>query len=236
MRLSRYLLRPGCFLLLALTFIVAQTPSVANPLTPDRDGVYEVAASELKRLPSSPSVEFPDQVSTYELADRVTVALSITAEGKVKKAKAVTGQSPALRDAAERTLKKWAFEPYLVNGVAVPVRTEILLNFNNSFDNYRDPKGNIPVRLDEQTARALLIKSAQPSYPADARLGRIQGNVELRAIVGDDGRILELHIIKGHPMLAPAAYNAVRSWQFSPYLEGGKAVPFDTHLTITFAQ
>ena len=54
-------------------------------------------------------------------------------------------------------------------------------------------------------------------------------------IVGEDGRVHALHIIKGHPMLAAAAYNAVRQWEFKPYVENGKILPVDTKETVTFS-
>jgi periplasmic protein TonB len=57
----------------------------------------------------------------------------------------------------------------------------------------------------------------------------------LRVIVGEDGRVHALHIIKGHPMLATAAYNAVRQWEFKPYVENGKTLPVDTKETVTFS-
>jgi outer membrane biosynthesis protein TonB len=56
--------------------------------------------------------------------------------------------------------------------------------------------------------------------------------VELRVIIGEDGRVHALHIIKGHPMLVPASYNAVRKWEFKPYVENGKTLPVDTNVTI----
>jgi TonB family protein len=235
MRFSFRLL-PICFLVLLLpAAVMAQTTGLANPPKPGKDGIYEVPASDLKKLDSSPAVEFPRELSAYEVTDTVVIDATLSPDGKVRKAKAVSGKIDALKDAAEKTVKKWAFEPYLVNGTPVPVRTEIILNFNNTLDRYRDPNGDAPVHLDEQSAKGLIAKSVQPQYPPDARLGHIQGSVELRVIVGEDGRVHALHIIKGHPMLAPAAYNAVRQWEFKPYVENGKTLPVDTNQTVTFS-
>ena len=58
--------------------------------------------------------------------------------------------------------------------------------------------------------------------------------MELRVIVGMDGRVHALHIIRGHPILATAAYNAVRQWEFKPYVENGKTFPVDTRVTLNF--
>jgi len=107
------------------------------------------------------------------------------------------------------------FQPYVVNGKPVPVRTEMTFHFENTLDSYREPTGDVPVRLDEGLSHALIVKAVPPQYPEDARMARIQGAVELRAIVGTDGRVHALHIITGHPMLLAAAYNAVRQWEFT---------------------
>lgn len=213
---------------------MAQTASLAETPKPGTDGVYRVAASDLKKLYSSAAVEFPRELSAYEITDTVAIEVTVSTEGRVKKTKTVSGKIDALKEAAEKTVKKWAFEPYLINGTPVPVRTEITFNFNNTLDHYRDPSGDVPVHLDKKAAHALVVKPVEPQYPPEARVGHIQGSVELRVIVGEDGRVHALHIIKGHPMLAPAAYNAVRQWEFKPYVENGKTFPVDTNVTVTF--
>ncbi len=214
--------------------MMAQTAGLAHPPKPGTDGAYEVPASDLKKLDSSAAVEFPRELSAYEITDTVAVEVTVSPEGRVKRAKAVSGKIGALKEAAENTVKKWTFEPYLINGTPVPVRTEITLNFNNTLDTYRDPSGDVSVHLDQKTANELATKQAEPQYPPDARVGHIQGTVVLRVIIGEDGRVHALHIIKGHPMLAAAAYNAVRQWEFKPYVENGKTLPVDTTVTVIF--
>jgi TonB family protein len=221
-------------ILLPPTSVMAQTDDLGHRPKLSTDGVYEVPASNLKKLDSSAAVEFPRELSAYEVTDTVAIEVTVSPEGRVKKAKAVSGKIDALKEAAEKTVKKWAFEPYLINGTPVPVRTEIPFNFNNTLDHYRDPNGDVPVHLDQKTAQALVAKRVEPQYPPEARLGHITGAVELRVIVGEDSRVHALHIIKGHPMLAAAAYNAVRQWEFKPYVENGKTLPVDTNVTVTF--
>ncbi len=52
--------------------------------------------------------------------------------------------------------------------------------------------------------------------------------------VGTDGRVTEVELISGHPMLMPAAKDAVKSWHFRPYLENGVPTKFRTAVTVTF--
>jgi TonB family protein len=225
-----HLLYVYSFVFLLLPAAWAQTVSP----TAGGDGVYEVAIADLKKLDSSPKVEFPPELAAYELADSVAIALTITPDGRVKNAKAVSGKNERIKEAATTMTKRWAFQPYLVNGNPVPVRTEITLKFDNTLDHYADPSGEIPVPLDEIASHALIVKQVPPQYPEEARAGRIQGSVELRAIVGVDGHVHALHIVTGHPLLAPAAYNAVRQWEFKPYVVNGKTLPVDTNVTVNF--
>lgn len=234
MALPPSLLRLCTLSLLLLPTALAQSTSSVDVARPGSDGFYQVTASDLKKLDSSPAVGFPPELSAYELADTVTVAVTISPEGKVQKAKAVGGKNYVLKGVTEKTLKKWAFQPYLVNGAPVPVRSEITFNFENTLDSWCVRNSYTPVRLDEATSRALKLKAVTPQYPASARARGIQGSVELRAVIGEDGRVHALHIISGHPMLAPAAYDAVRLWEFKPYVENGKAQPVDTKVTVNF--
>jgi len=227
----------ACSLALLLSICMnAQTASVTQGSSPPRDGngIYEVPSSELKTAGVAPKVEFPRELAAYEITDTVVVAVTISNQGRVRKTKVVSGKIDALKEAAEKAVKKWAFQPYLVNGTPVPVRTELTFNFTNTLDRYRAPNGDVPVHLDEKASNALLTKKVEPEYPYEAKLKRIEGAVKLRAIVGEDGHVHGLHIISGPPLLAQEAYNAVRQWVFKPYVEKGRTLPMDTNVTIFF--
>jgi protein TonB len=58
--------------------------------------------------------------------------------------------------------------------------------------------------------------------------------VELRAIISKTGTIENLVPLRGHPMLAPAAINAVRQWRYRPYLLNGDPIEVETEITVNF--
>jgi TonB family protein len=60
------------------------------------------------------------------------------------------------------------------------------------------------------------ISHAQPEYPAIAKSAGVHGDVELGAMVGTDGHIEQLYVIKGPWMLQQAALDAVWHWRFDP--------------------
>jgi protein TonB len=79
-----------------------------------------------------------------------------------------------------------------------------------------------------------IIYRVQPSYPPIARLARVQGAVELRAIIGKAGTIENLIVVSGHPMLVKSAIEAVRQWRYRPYLLNNEPVEVETEITVNF--
>jgi len=74
----------------------------------------------------------------------------------------------------------------------------------------------------------MLIYQLKPTYPRLAAQARIQGTVVVQAVIAKDGTVHDLHAISGHPMLVPAAIEAVRQWRYRPYLLNNEPVEVDT--------
>src|SRR5579863_3076431 len=90
------------------------------------------------------------------------------------------------------------------------------------------------VRVSQGVSAGLLVRKVQPNYPPLARQARIQGQVVLRAVISKDGSIENLSLVSGHPMLAPAAIEAVKQWKYKPYLLNGEPVEVDTEVLVNF--
>lgn len=91
------------------------------------------------------------------------------------------------------------------------------------------------VRVSQGVSQGLLVKKVQPPYPPLARQARIQGQVILQAVISKDGSIEGLHLVSGHPMLAPAAIDAVKQWKYKPYYLNGEPVEVETQITVIFS-
>jgi protein TonB len=96
------------------------------------------------------------------------------------------------------------------------------------------PTVSAPLRISEGVAQGFLVHQVKPVYPPLARQARIQGAVLLQAIIGKDGSIENLRLVSGHPMLAPAAIEAVRQWRFKPYTLNREPVEVQTEITVNF--
>jgi protein TonB len=90
------------------------------------------------------------------------------------------------------------------------------------------------VRVSSGVSSGLLIRKVSPNYPPLARQARIQGTVVLQAQISKDGSIQNLQLISGHPMLAPAAIEAVKQWKYKPYLLNGEPVEVETQVQVNF--
>ena len=78
------------------------------------------------------------------------------------------------------------------------------------------------------------VRRVEPRYPPIAITARISGVVELEGVVGVDGRIRELAVKRGHPILTPAALDAVRQWIYRPTTLNGEPVEVIAPITVTF--
>jgi periplasmic protein TonB len=90
------------------------------------------------------------------------------------------------------------------------------------------------VRVSSGVVSGLLLRRVNPVYPPLARQARIQGTVVLQAQISKTGDIENLQLISGHPMLAPAAIEAVKQWKYKPYLLNGEPVEVDTQVQVNF--
>ena len=98
------------------------------------------------------------------------------------------------------------------------------------------PKPTAPARIKQggNVTAASIITQTRPVYPPLARQARIQGNVVLHAIIDKDGKVAQLEVISGHPLLVQAALDAVKQWRYKPTLLNGDPVEVDTTITVTF--
>ena len=79
-----------------------------------------------------------------------------------------------------------------------------------------------------------LTRTVFPVYPDEAKYNHIEGKVVLHATVGMDGRVCQLQVVSGPPLLNRAALEAVSQWQYSPTTLNGQPVEVDTLITVVF--
>lgn len=79
------------------------------------------------------------------------------------------------------------------------------------------------------------VTQITPTYPEFAREAQIQGRVVLHVLVGKDGRVKNVKVMRSVKGLDEAAVTAMRKWVFKPALSNNKPVavwvevPMDFH-------
>ena len=82
---------------------------------------------------------------------------------------------------------------------------------------------------------ALLIHRVEPVYPPLAKQTHREGRVELRAIIGTDGRIRSLQIVAGDPLFEQSAVEAVQQWRYKPTILNGQPIEIDTSIMVIYS-
>src|SRR5713101_6546468 len=90
------------------------------------------------------------------------------------------------------------------------------------------------LRISQGVSQGLLIKRVQPKYPPAALAVRAQGAVQIEATINKEGNVTNLKVLKGDPVLARAAVEAVRQWRYKPYYLDGDPVEIETQITVNF--
>ncbi len=96
------------------------------------------------------------------------------------------------------------------------------------------PPPAAPVRVGGSIRQPQKVREVAPVYPAIAQAARVQGVVILEAVIGEDGRVRNLRVLRSIPLLDQAAIDAVRQWQFTPTLLNGEPVPVVMTVTVAF--
>jgi len=90
------------------------------------------------------------------------------------------------------------------------------------------------VRVGGQIKEPKKLKNVNPVYPDIAKQARVQGVVILECTISPQGRVTDVKVLRGIPLLDAAAIEAVKQWVYSPTLLNGVPVPVIMTVTVNF--
>lgn len=90
------------------------------------------------------------------------------------------------------------------------------------------------ITVGAKVQQALLTHQVAPVYPLLAKQARIRGVVHFNILVDKDGRVTNVELVSGHPLLVQAALDAVRQWRYKPTLLNGQPVQVATQVDVNF--
>jgi TonB family protein len=179
---------------LAVVYLATRPPKAryafANP------SVMTVTEKGGPAILHAPPVIYPPPALRDRVEGRVTLQVTVAADGTVARAAAFAGPEP-LRQAAAANVRQWQFE-------ARAQETQVNVEFS---------LGNATRSL----ALPQPVRRTTPRYQ-----GRVRGSVRVIVTVDPQGRIEFVQPVTGPEKLVPAAVESVRHWTFRPMLRDGK--------------
>jgi protein TonB len=101
------------------------------------------------------------------------------------------------------------------------VRTAILLLFALAAAGFCEDGAK---KLTRAEALSAAVSKVEPEYPPFARQLKISGEVDLEAVVAEDGSVEKVNVVSGNPVLTKAGAEALVKWKFKPVVADGKPV------------
>jgi TonB family protein len=88
--------------------------------------------------------------------------------------------------------------------------------------------------IEPGRAEEMLAHRVEATYPQMARIAHIQGNVILHVLINKQGHVANIKPMSGHPILIQAALDAVKQWEYQPFLMNGEPAEVETSVVVKF--
>jgi TonB family protein len=79
-----------------------------------------------------------------------------------------------------------------------------------------------------------VLRSITLAYPELAKAARVFGQVILKAVIDETGRVTGIRAVSGPPLLTPAAVDALSREKFIPMLLNGRPIPCELNVQVSF--
>jgi hypothetical protein len=101
------------------------------------------------------------------------------------------------------------------------------------------------LRIEPKVAAGLLMHGVEPEYPRNGPADHASGQVFLRIVIDRQGKVIEAAPVPRDewppnwdfaedPLLRDAAIQAVKQWEYRPYLVNGQFVEMETRVIVKF--
>ena len=103
--------------------------NVAKPVEIKREGPVRLSIVELGELKSRVQPIYPSICRQMHCSGQVILHAIISKQGTIEQLEVVNNANPMLIQSALQAVRQWRYKPYLLNGEAVEVETQITINF-----------------------------------------------------------------------------------------------------------
>jgi TonB family protein len=95
-------------------------------------------------------------------------------------------------------------------------------------------QGSRQVSVSPEVMQNQIVRKVPPVYPEEAKKNRIQGKVQLNAVINKTGEVEQLSVVSGPKELQQSSLDAVRQWLYKPYLLNGEPVEVKTTINVIY--
>lgn len=200
------------------------------------DAVRAVGKIEPPKLVKSVNPVYPEKARQARVEGTVILEAKTDEEGNVVDAR-ILRSIPVLDQAAIDAVKQWKYEPLVIEGKLRKVIFTVTVRFmlkegDKSKTLEKFAQGAVKAEGDIKPPK--LIKEMAPVYPEVARMAEVQGVVILSVKADEEGKIVDVMVLRSIPLLDQAAIDAVRQWVYEPLVIDGKAVSVVFTVTVRF--
>ncbi|MGI4852544.1 MAG: energy transducer TonB [Janthinobacterium lividum] len=190
---------------------------------------------------------FPQDALQAKVNGAVVMHVVIGIDGHVETASVVSGPE-MLRSSYLAAVRQWVYVPFVLNGKKVRVDTTVTLSLNMGADAPFQPvpagalgNGDGAKGAEEQPRRVRIssgvmagqvLRIVQPVYPTYTREDHVIGATILHVVIGREGKVKEVSIISGPEARRRVELEAVKQWEYKPYLLNGEPVEVDTTVVL----
>lgn len=192
--------------------------------------------------------EIPGHPGSFRPLDQFILSIVIDRNGAVQRVEILQGDEdhPPSNSAVADAVKQWRYEPFLLDGKPIPVRTTVFLRLPRAGPMgttgshglpHAEPMFEEPIYVGRNVMADKLIHRVDPEIPSGLESDRPLGLIILSVVVGKNGEVQEVTVVrgdKGDPRLNSAAVNAVRQWRYEAFVLNGIPVPVKTTVVVRF--
>jgi protein TonB len=193
--------------------------------------------------------QYPADAQAKSLSGVQILEATVDSSGQVLDAIGLRGDE-SLMVAAMHAVLKWRYQPPLLNGN--PIRSLMTVTVNFTLSGVAPASAPLPagtvtppppipaawpqnaIRVGGNIPAPRKIIDVRPVYPEDAIANKVEGMVICEAVIGPDGKVNDVKVLRSVPMLEQAAIDAVKQWQYTPTLLNGNPVPVIMTVTVNF--
>lgn len=227
--------------------LAQNSPDTQSQLQPPRPSKIRVSGGEMVGMVERKTMpEYPEEAMTKGIQGDVIFKIAVDESGKIVLSVPVEGD-PLLVAASVDALRDFHFRPYLLNGVAIRVESQLGFHFSlegkgSEIKGRVDCMSSIPDRPEFRTSivndKGVLalaprkVSGAEPQLPPE--LAGKPGSVYLTITIGTDGKVQDVKVVGGdEPFISPVVA-AVKQYVYEPQLVDGKPSVATTEVSFHF--